>query len=177
MPKLPNILVTGTPGTGKTTFADMIAEKTGMRRITVGEVVKREHFSSGWDEEYQCMIVDENAEDQLLDYLEPTMSEGGIVLEHHTVDFFPERWFDLVLVLRCDNTLLYDRLVDRGYPINKVQENVECEIMQMILDEARESYDPSIVQELRSDKYEDLEQNVARVCEWLENWKKEHSNE
>lgn len=41
------------------------------------------------------------------------MSEGGIVLEHHTVDFFPERWFDLVLVLRCDNTLLYDRLVDR----------------------------------------------------------------
>ena len=39
--------------------------------------------------------------------------------------------------------------------------------MQMILDEARESYDPSIVQELRSDKYEDLEQNVARVCEWL----------
>ena len=36
---------------------------------------------------------------------------------------------------------------------------------------------PSIVQELRSDKYEDLEQNVARVCEWLENWKKEHSNE
>ena len=47
--------------------------------------------------------------------------------------------------------------------------------MQMILDEARESYDPSIVQELRSDK--DLEQNVARVCEWLENWKKEHSNE
>ena len=54
---------------------------------------------------------------------------------------------------------------------------MECEIMQMILDEARESYDPSIVQELRSDKYEDLEHNGARVCEWLENWKKEHSNE
>ncbi len=105
-----------------------------MRRITVGEIViiiwcrfivqvKREHFSSGWDEEFQCMIVDENAEDQvgsiphfhhqLLDYLEPLMGEGGIVLEHHTVDFFPERWFDLVLVLRCDNTLLYDRLMDR----------------------------------------------------------------
>ena len=69
------------------------------------------------------MIVDENAEDQvilfdsnhhqLLDYLEPLMSDGGIVLEHHTVDFFPERWFDLVLVLRCDNTILYDRLASR----------------------------------------------------------------
>lgn len=41
------------------------------------------------------------------------MSEGGVVLEHHTVDFFPERWFDLVLVLRCDNTILFDRLTER----------------------------------------------------------------
>ena len=60
--------------------------------------------------------------------------------------------------------------------MNKVQENVECEIMQVILDEARESYALDIVQELRSDKYEDLEQNVERVQQWLENWKKEHSN-
>lgn len=49
----------------------------------------------------------------MLDYLEPIMSEGGVVLEHHTVDFFPERWFDLVLVLRCDNTVLFDRLASR----------------------------------------------------------------
>lgn len=65
MGKLPNILVTGTPGTGKTTFANMIAEKTGMKRITVGDIVKREQFSSGWDEEFQCLIVDENAEDRV----------------------------------------------------------------------------------------------------------------
>ena len=47
-----------------------------MKRITVGEIVatwfikiilqvKREQFSSGWDEEFQCMIVDEDAEDQV----------------------------------------------------------------------------------------------------------------
>lgn len=60
--------------------------------------------------------------------------------------------------------------------MNKVQENVECEIMQVILDEARESYAIDIVQELRSDKYEDLEQNVERVQQWLENWKKEHTD-
>ena len=60
--------------------------------------------------------------------------------------------------------------------MNKVQENVECEIMQVILDEARESYAIDIVQELRSDKYEDLEQNVERVQQWLENWKREHAD-
>ena len=122
---------------------------------------------------------------QLLDYLEPIMSEGGVVLEHHTVDFFPERWFDLVLVLRCDNTILFDRLVNRqdiyhechtlsGYSTHKIEENVECEIMQSILDEARESYDVNIVQELRSETFEDLEENVNRVAQWLENWKADH---
>ena len=49
--------------------------------------------------------------------------------------------------------------------------------MQVILDEARESYNISIVQELRSDTYEDLESNVERVSQWLESWKKEHENE
>ena len=46
-------------------------------------------------------------------------------------DFFPERWFDLVLVLTCDNTALYDRLMERGYAAKKVEENVQCEIMQV----------------------------------------------
>lgn len=64
-----------------------------------------------------------------------------------------------------------------GYPINKIQENIECEIMQTILDEARESYNVNIVQELRSEQYEDLESNVERVAQWLEIWKKEHTEE
>ena len=53
---------------------------------------------------------------------------------------FPERWFDLVLVLRCSNTLLYDRLQARQYSGRKLEENVQAEIFQTILDEARESY-------------------------------------
>ena len=46
--------------------------------------------------------------------------------------------------------------------------------MQSILDEARESYDVNIVQELRSETYEDLEENVNRVVQWLEIWKADH---
>jgi hypothetical protein len=34
----------------------------------------------------------------------------------------------------------------RNYPQNKITENIECEIMQVVLDEARESYDERIVQ-------------------------------
>ena len=57
--------------------------------------------------------MSETDEDRLLDELEPVMALGNNVVEHHSVGLFPERWFDLVLVLRTDNTLLYDRLAAR----------------------------------------------------------------
>ena len=41
------------------------------------------------------------------------MADGGVIIEHPSVDWFPERWFDLVIVLRTDNTILYDRLAKR----------------------------------------------------------------
>ena len=50
---------------------------------------------------------------QLLDELEPIVSAGGVILDWHTCDIFPERWIDLVVVLRCNHTLLWDRLEKR----------------------------------------------------------------
>ena len=41
------------------------------------------------------------------------MSEGGNIVDYHGCEFFPERWFDIVFVLRTDNTLLYNRLEKR----------------------------------------------------------------
>ncbi len=51
--------------------------------------------------------------EQLLDELEPIVAEGGIVLDWHTCEAFPERWADLVVVLRCDHTKLWERLEKR----------------------------------------------------------------
>lgn len=50
---------------------------------------------------------------KLLDELEPVASAGGIILDWHTCDIFPERWIDLVVVLRCDHTVLWERLEER----------------------------------------------------------------
>lgn len=41
------------------------------------------------------------------------MSAGGIIVDYHGCDFFPEHWFDAVFVLKTDNTILYDRLQAR----------------------------------------------------------------
>lgn len=58
--RLPNILVTGTPGTGKTTTCIMVAEATGYRHINVGDLVKKEQLYSGWDEEFDSYVLDED---------------------------------------------------------------------------------------------------------------------
>ncbi|KAL5534454.1 hypothetical protein ACEPAG_916 [Sanghuangporus baumii] len=171
--QLPNILITGTPGTGKSTHAQLLAEQSSvpLRHINVGELVKEKDLHEGYDEEWQAYTVDE---DKLLDELEPIASEGGIVLDWHTCDMFPERWIDLVVVLRCDHTQLWDRLEKRNYPLKKIQENNEAEIMQTILDEARESYSQEIVIELRSETTEDLESNVERLVQWVKAWRRDH---
>ena len=56
----PNILVTGTPGTGKTVTAQTLAEKTGLNYINVGDLAKEKHLYDGWDEEYGCHVLDED---------------------------------------------------------------------------------------------------------------------
>lgn len=59
----------------------------------------------------------------------------------------------------------------RGYPLKKIQENNEAEIMEVVLDEARSSYAQEIVVELKSEGTEDLESNVARIVQWIQAWK------
>jgi len=76
---------------------------------------------------------------------------GGYIIDWHACDLFPKSWIDLVVVVRCDSTLLYDRLKARGYSEKKLDENMDAEIMQVLLEEAREAYDEEIVVELQSD--------------------------
>ncbi|EGF77373.1 hypothetical protein BATDEDRAFT_30752 [Batrachochytrium dendrobatidis JAM81] len=160
----PNILITGTPGTGKTTTSELVAIATGLHHLEVGKLVKEKQLHDGFDDTYQSFMINE---DKVVDELEEIMAQGGVVVDHHGCDFFPERWFDLVVVLTCNNTTLYDRLQSRGYSDKKIQDNVECEIMQVVADEARESYEADIVIEMLSETVDNMEQNVDRIEAWV----------
>ncbi|KAF3502257.1 hypothetical protein F2Q69_00044276 [Brassica cretica] len=104
------------------------------------------------------------------DELEDVMEGGGVIVDYHGCDFFPERWFDRVVVLQTENSVLYDRLTKRGYSGTKLTNNIECEIFQVLLEEARDSYQEEIVIALQSDTIEDISDNVASLTEWITTW-------
>ena len=58
----------------------------------------------------------------------------------------------------------------RKYPEAKLQENLDSEIMEVLLQEAREAYDEEIVVELHSNTTEDMETNVERMEGWWRKW-------
>eukprot|EP00884_Botryococcus_braunii_P016784 jgi/Botrbrau1/378/Bobra.110_2s0033.1 len=163
--KPPNVLITGTPGTGKTTMCEAVAERTCLKHVNISELVKAEQLHEGWDPEHEAYILDE---DKVVDALEDMIEDGGVLVEYHSCDFFPERWFDLVIVLQTDNTILYERLQNRNYPQKKISENVTCEIMNVVVEEARESFREEIVHVLQSNTVEDIDSNVDRTCLWFE---------
>jgi len=177
-PPLPNLLVCGTPGTGKSTLASAVAARCGLRWVVVGDEARARglHAGASADAAWEgALLLDGDAEDALVDALEPALAAGGVVLEHHTVDWFPERWFQRVLVLRADTEVLFDRLAARGYGPRKIEENVCAEIMCVVAEEARASYAPARVHELPANCLADLDAALDHVEEWLREWRREQA--
>uniref|UniRef100_A0A7G3AS32 Putative nucleotide kinase/nuclear protein involved oxidative stress response n=2 Tax=Lutzomyia longipalpis TaxID=7200 RepID=A0A7G3AS32_LUTLO len=90
---------------------------------------------------------------------------------------FPERWFHLVFVVRCCNTILYDRLAKRKYNEKKLQSNIECEIFQTILEEAQDSYQEEIIHELTNETEEQFQENVSKIVELIQSWQSDQEKE
>ncbi|XP_075249442.1 adenylate kinase isoenzyme 6-like [Convolutriloba macropyga] len=169
---LPNILICGTPATGKSTLSQTLQEQLStslpdFTYINVGDVAKEFSCLDEWDEEFQCHVLNE---DLLLDELEPRMHPGGNIVDYHGCEFFPERWFDLVVVLRCSTEILFDRLKSRGYNEKKLSSNLDSEIFQTILEEAQSSYKHEIVLHLDSNSVDDMQSNIDTISSFVKNW-------
>lgn len=55
-----------------------------------------------------------------------------------------------------------------------MEENIECEIMAVLLDEAKDSYAEQLVHELFSNTPEDMESNLEKIILWIEAWKRQN---
>lgn len=56
----PNIIVTGTPGVGKTCHCETLAQNTGLQHLSINQIVKDRGCHQGWDDEYKSWVVDED---------------------------------------------------------------------------------------------------------------------
>lgn len=56
----PNIIITGTPGVGKTVHSTQIAQDTGLKHLAINQVAKERDCFDGYDEERGSWIIDED---------------------------------------------------------------------------------------------------------------------
>ncbi|CAR28773.1 hypothetical protein ZYGR_0U01320 [Zygosaccharomyces rouxii] len=168
----PNVLITGTPGSGKSTTSELLQRRlSDFQYYNISDFAQENDCFDGYDEGRKSHIVDE---DKLLDLLEPLLRKGGNIIDWHVNDVFPERLIDLVVVLRCENSILFKRLKKRGYHQTKIDENIDAEIMGVVMQDALDSYEKEIVVELTSDSTEQMENNVDRIVSWVELWQDQH---
>jgi adenylate kinase len=127
------ILVTGTPGVGKTTVSQKLASKLDAVYIGIKELVKKQKLVTSVDEERRTLIADtEKVSKQLQETL--TKTEGIIIIEgHYATDVVPKKDVNTVFVLRRDPRELKGALEKRGYEEKKLWENLAAEILDVCL--------------------------------------------
>ena len=127
------ILVTGTPGVGKTTVSHKLASKLDALYIGITELVKKQKLITSVDEERKTLIADtEKVSKQLQEIL--AKAEGSIIIEgHYAVDVVPKKDVNTVFVLRRDPRELKGALEKRGYEEKKLWENLAAEILDVCL--------------------------------------------
>lgn len=75
----PNIIITGTPGVGKTTHCEQLAQSTGLKHLSVNDVVKERGCHDGYDEEFKSWIVDEDKVRRSAGWVGPGLGKGKLM--------------------------------------------------------------------------------------------------
>ena len=130
------ILITGTPGVGKTALAKSLSQNSSFKIVEPNSLVRKEKLYTGYDRARKTYIVDEGKLRRRLEALSRS-SERIIVPTHLVGRFLPQASVKLALVLRLDPVILYRRLRARGWTKRKAWENTEAEILDVCLQEAR----------------------------------------
>ncbi|MBW2999138.1 AAA family ATPase [Candidatus Woesearchaeota archaeon] len=130
-------VVTGTTGTGKTEYAKKYALENKCVYIDVNKIIKEHNLSEGYDEERHCHIIDvEKLNKALTELIEE--SKEDLVIDSHLAHFLPKEYVSQVFVTKCNLKELKKRLEARDYSKKKIRENLDAEIFDVCLNEAKE---------------------------------------
>lgn len=124
------VALTGTPGTGKSSVGDALARR-GYHVVDLDASARELGLVEAGPE------GDEVDVEALAQRIRVPTKVG--ILRGHYAHRMP---VNLVVVLRCHPKVLWDRLAARGWPVEKVRENVEAEAIDVILQEAADRGPP-----------------------------------
>jgi len=131
------ICVSGSVGSGKTTYAKKLAKKLKAKYVDVNEIIKKNSLVESYDKKRKCNVVDIK---ELKKTLEKMIkhSKEKLVIDSHMSHFLDPKLVEYVIIVRTSLKKLRNRLEKRNYSKKKIDENLEVEIMEVCLNEAKE---------------------------------------
>jgi len=127
------ILVTGTPGAGKTSISRLLASKLDAVYVSLAELVERERLISGVDKARETLIADTDRVSKRVQEITKSSERDVIVDGHYAVDVVPAKQVYIVFVLRRNPDELKSIMKDRGFKERKLWENLAAEILDVCL--------------------------------------------
>ncbi len=126
------IVITGTPGVGKTTVSEQLAARLGALHINLTCLVKREKLTSGYDKRRRTTIADANKLTKRLQGI--IRQKGNLVIDgHYAPTVTPKGQITGVFVLRRHPQQLKEELEKRGFKGPKLWENLAAEVLDLCL--------------------------------------------
>jgi adenylate kinase len=125
------IAITGTPGTGKSTVTSILKKK-GFTVVDLKQVAFDNDFILGIDKNRNSCIVDVKKLDKYIK--KKFFGEDIVFVEGHIAHLL--KCVNKIIILRLHPSKLKEILVKRDWKKDKVSENVEAEILDVILCEA-----------------------------------------
>ncbi|MEM4389215.1 MAG: adenylate kinase family protein [Candidatus Micrarchaeia archaeon] len=119
------VLVTGVPGTGKSSLAPYIARRLGAKLIAINALVRQKKLYSRIERDGTLVVRVESLKRELARLLR---QEKNAVVEGH-LGCEMRLPVDLVIVTRTNPRVLARRLRARGYAKRKIEENVLAEAL------------------------------------------------
>ena len=137
------VVVTGTPGTGKTTAIERLEADSDadFEVVHLNDLIRDEELWDERDEERDSLVADLDAVRERL------ADRDDLLVESHLAHHLNA---DRVIVLRCRPEELERRLTERGESAAKARENAESEALDVILSEAVERHGVDRVYEIET---------------------------